>query len=146
MARCWGTSPWEAEPGVCCCRRGGEFLYAQSNKEITLIDTQSNQQHVEHKALSGKVNTLQVDETGRTLLTLTGKTLEVWDSEQGKILATVDGLAEPQFVVTPNPSEARQFFPRCRGWRVRPKLGSTGERDQHRATRTPAGRCGTRYA
>jgi DNA-binding beta-propeller fold protein YncE len=86
---------------------GGEFLCAQSNKDITLIDTQSNPQHVKHKVLSGKVTTLQVDETGRTLLTLTSKTLEVWDSEQGKTLATVDGLAEPQFVVTPNPIEAR---------------------------------------
>lgn len=85
---------------------GGKFIFAQSNKEITLIDTQSNKQHVEHKVLSGKVNSLQLDETGRTMLTLTSKTLEVWDSEQGKILATVDGLAEPQFVVIPSPVTA----------------------------------------
>lgn len=86
---------------------GGKYICAYSNKEITLIDTQSNQQQVEHKLLSGRMNALQADETGKTLLALTSKALEVWDSDQGKLLATVDGLAEPQFVVRPNPIAAK---------------------------------------
>ena len=82
---------------------GGRFICAYSNKEITLIDTQSNQQQVEHKLTAGKMNALQADEGGGTMLALTSKSLEVWDSAQGKLIATVEDLGNPQFIVSPNP-------------------------------------------
>ena len=86
---------------------GGRFVCAYSNKEITLIDTQSNKQQVEHKSTTGKVNAVQTDEGGHKVLALTSKALEVWDSEEGKLIANIDGLTEPQFVVTPNQAAAK---------------------------------------
>jgi len=78
---------------------GGKFVVAHANKQITWIDTQTNKRHLEHQLPAGTVNALHVMEAAQRLLALTSKSLLVWDTEQGKLLTTVDGLAEPHFVV-----------------------------------------------
>ncbi len=77
---------------------GGRFIVAEAGKQITWIETGSNKRHLEHQLASGRVNALHLDAGNRRLLTLTSNSLLVWDSEQGKLIATVEGLTEPIMV------------------------------------------------
>ena len=87
---------------------GGKFAAAQSNRQITLIDTATNKKHFEHQLTDGHINTLHVDEANRRLVALTSKSLLVMDTEQGKLLTTVDGFSEPQFLVEPRAEAASE--------------------------------------
>jgi DNA-binding beta-propeller fold protein YncE len=80
---------------------GGKFVCAYSNKEITFIDAAKNQQHAEHKLTDGKVMMVTPDAKSGRVLALLSNALEVWDAQEGKLVATVSGLTQAKFLARP---------------------------------------------
>jgi DNA-binding beta-propeller fold protein YncE len=77
---------------------GGRFVCAYSDKEITLIDTETNKQHSEHKLADAKVMTVSPDPNSGRVLALLSNGLEVWDTNEGKLVTTVSGLTQARFL------------------------------------------------
>jgi YVTN family beta-propeller protein len=93
------------------CRRvavapDGRFLYSFTGGQVNLIDTQSNQNHLEHHSKTGKIRNLLVLEREKRLVALTGKAVVVFDAEKGEIAHTIDGFNEPYILVQPGRPEA----------------------------------------
>ena len=80
---------------------GGRFVFSKTAKNITLIDTEKNARHLQHRLTAGKVAVLHSDDAAGRVIALTSKKLLVFDTEQGKLSNTVGGFSEPRLIVQP---------------------------------------------
>ena len=77
---------------------GGRFVYSLSGSQFDLIDTQSNQKHLEHRVDDGHVRGL-TPVADKNLIALTSKALLVIDADTGAISRLIDGFDEPYLLV-----------------------------------------------
>ncbi|MGH9429394.1 MAG: YncE family protein [Terriglobia bacterium] len=81
---------------------GGRFVCAFSPGQVTLIDVARKTKALEQKVAYGKVHNIEMDDSNRRILALTTNSILVWDSDSGKLLATVVGFSRPTLVLQTN--------------------------------------------
>jgi hypothetical protein len=80
---------------------GGRFVYSYTPRQFNLIDTASNQEHLEYRLESGRINTIEVLERDQRLVMLTTDSVIWWDAEKGAQSGKIGGLHEPWLLVEP---------------------------------------------
>ncbi|MGH9839417.1 MAG: YncE family protein [Blastocatellia bacterium] len=79
----------------------GKFVCAHTSEDITFIDTATNKIHLKHHLPDGKVILMEVDETAQQIYALGTKSILVFDAKTAKLLGTVEGISNPQWLVAP---------------------------------------------
>jgi hypothetical protein len=77
----------------------GRLVYTYGPRGITWIDTQTNKKLRDYHPDSSKVRSMQALENGQGIVTLTTKSLLVWDGTSGSLVAKVENLHDPSFIV-----------------------------------------------
>jgi hypothetical protein len=73
----------------------GRLVYTYGPRGITWIDTQTNRKLRDYHPDSSKVRSMQALENGQGIVTLTTKSLLVWDGTSGSLVAKVENLHDP---------------------------------------------------
>jgi len=88
---------------------------------MTWIDLQSRKKVLDFRPSSGTIRGVQALGNGDIVVSMTSKSLLVWDATIGKQVAAIEGLGEPSFVLehsikAQSPEEVSLLNPETRWW------------------------------
>ena len=78
------------------------FICVRAEGHITLVDTRTNKLHVKQD-VDGKVTWFGLTPDGGSLAVLTTRGAAFWDTSEGKILASLDGVSGAHLLTGPRP-------------------------------------------
>jgi YVTN family beta-propeller protein len=79
---------------------GSKYVVSFTDRQLTLIDTETNTRRLEHQLVDGSINGIHLDSDRRRILVFTTNSLLVVNAEKGQIEKTIGGFRDPKMIVS----------------------------------------------